>query len=190
MASLQETRIRSGLHILNPDDRTLSYLKKAGYAGFQDAPPEKLRELFIRSAEEVEALLWKRINSGAPTGAETVLSSGKYRDAVTSVVQGGGQFYLIYVALSSPKLAIHRVAHRVTQKGHGVPEDKIRKRWRESLQELPWFLHRATVSWVFDNSGDSPQLVARCSHGVVEQFQSTFRDLQRALRRTSHLQGD
>ena len=41
---------------------------------------------------------------------------------------------LWFIALSSPELAISRLAERVAQGGHNIPEDVIRRRYRRTCK--------------------------------------------------------
>ncbi len=77
------------------------------------------------------------------------------------------EFRLIYVMLQSPDLNVERVRVRVAKGGHAVPEDRIRKRWTRSLEQLPWFLEQADQAALFDNSGARPQLIGRKQAGRV-----------------------
>ena len=93
---------------------------------------------------------------------------------------------LIYVALRSPELAADRVARRVREGGHGVPEDKIRLRWTRSLKQLRWFASHATSFWVFDNSDSDatvpPLLVAHGQHGRLHKLaEAAFTELHAAF---------
>jgi predicted ABC-type ATPase len=56
---------------------------------------------------------------------------------------------------------------RVARGGHDVSEDKIRLRYTRSLAQMPWFLEAADRAWVYDNSGASPDLIARKEDGVL-----------------------
>ena len=93
---------------LNPDARTLLKLQAHGYQGFADAPIDVQTRLFFESADEVFEDLRKAISEGGVVGVETVLSSLKYRSLVDEVLSREGFVRLIYVALSSPSLAMSR----------------------------------------------------------------------------------
>lgn len=118
-------------------------------------------------------------------GVETVLSTAKYQPYVERVLAAGGQFGLIYIALRTPELACERVARRVREGGHDVPPDKIADRWKRSLENLPWFLARASYSFVFDNSNSAdlpPVLLARGEHGEFAlNLESAFPQLRASL---------
>jgi predicted ABC-type ATPase len=156
----------------NPDDRTLAKLRAAGFQGFQDGPVDVQTRLFLESADEVFSELMQALSQGRKVGVETVLSTDKYRMLVDAVHKAGGVFGLVYVALASPAIAKERVASRVKCGGHGVPEEKIEKRWLRSLENLAWFAERATQFWVIDNSDSdpriSPPLIVFGKQGYVE----------------------
>lgn len=59
---------------------------------------------------------------------------------------------LVYVSLRTADMAVDRVGNREAEGGHGVPEEKIRARFRRSHELMPWFLVRAAAGFVFDNS--------------------------------------
>jgi predicted ABC-type ATPase len=86
---------------------------------------------------------------------------------VTHVIEGGGTFELIYVALQSPDISRRRVQIRVCKEGHDVPTDRLHERWVRSLSFLPWFARRAHEIAIFDNSGVNPILVAKGGSGVM-----------------------
>ncbi|HXD85881.1 MAG TPA: hypothetical protein VN641_05280 [Urbifossiella sp.] len=144
------------LKIANPDARTLEKLQAAGYAGFADAPEDIQAKYFIDSANEVFAELEAALTQGQTVGVETVLSSDKYRALVEIVEEREGIFGLIYVGLGSPEISRERIAARVRRGGHGVPGNKLAVRWQRSLDSLGWFVRRATVFIIVDNSNSDP----------------------------------
>ena len=140
-------------------------------------------DLLTKRIQEVEKLLLDKANLEAvirierwieasirahqTVGAETVLSTDKYRRLVTEAKKRQFAIRLIYVTLASPDLNVQRVKIRVQKGGHDVPEDRIRSRWGKSLAQLPWFLQEADEAVIFDNSGSVPRLVGQKRHGEV-----------------------
>jgi predicted ABC-type ATPase len=57
-----------------------------------------------------------------------------------------------YVGLDSAETAIARVKKRVEMGGHGIPEDDIRRRYTESLQNLKEIVPFCNKIFVFDNT--------------------------------------
>jgi predicted ABC-type ATPase len=86
---------------------------------------------------------------------ETVFSHASKLDLVARAVQLG---YLVelHVMLVPEELAVARVAYRVAEGGHSVPEDKVRQRYRrlwELIAQARQIAHRARF---YDNSRSKP----------------------------------
>lgn len=60
----------------------------------------------------------------------------------------------------NPIVAISRVAIRVSQDGHNIPEDVIRRRFKAGLHNFHSFYSKVVNSWAFyDSSGLQPKLI-------------------------------
>jgi hypothetical protein len=57
-----------------------------------------------------------------------------------------------FCGLASPEMHIERVALRVSQGGHPIPEEKIRARWTSSIANLIGLLPYLAILHVYDNS--------------------------------------
>jgi predicted ABC-type ATPase len=154
---------------LNPDDRALAILRERGFRSFSDAPPLALTRAFLDAANAVLEIVTAKLAVGEAVGVETVLSSDKYRSVVEWVLQQSGFFGLIYVWLDSPETACARVRERVKRGGHDVPAEKIVARWQRSIDNLAWFLPRASRFWIYDNTNSdaevAPFLLAEGGNG-------------------------
>ncbi len=91
---------------------------------------------------------------------ETVLSSSKFEQPVTTAIAAGFMFGFVYVTVRSADVNAARVRNRVARGGHDVPADLIRSRRERSHMAAHWFAQRAHVGLVFDNSAASPALLA------------------------------
>lgn len=145
----------------NPDELARQILLERGFAGFAGVPPDQLHFAFITAADATIVNLKNCISQGTPCGVETVLSTDKYKELVNLVLASSGIFGLLYVGLRSPGIACQRVARRVREKGHDVPNDKIIARWSRSLVNLPWFAARASQFWIVDNSDEDPDATGK-----------------------------
>jgi predicted ABC-type ATPase len=68
---------------------------------------------------------------------------------------------LAFTALDSPEIALRRVAIRVSQGGHDVPEYVVRRRWAAGLRSLFDLYLPLVDQWIILDSSDGPlQLVA------------------------------
>jgi predicted ABC-type ATPase len=62
---------------------------------------------------------------------------------------------MIFVGLASVDMHLGRVKLRVAQGGHDIPEERIRRRWISSRQNLIALLPRLAQLQVFDNSAEA-----------------------------------
>ena len=95
---------------------------------------------------------------------ETTLSTRSYVTFIEKAKQLGYQVTCLFFLLDSEELAISRVATRVKEGGHHIPEDVIRRRYKSGLKNFfNLFLHRVD-NWLFvNNSGDSYEIIAEGS---------------------------
>lgn len=91
---------------------------------------------------------------------ETTLAGLAY---VRHIGQWRAQGYhvgLFFLSLPTVEAAIARVAERVQQGGHNIPEDVIRRRFDAGLRNLERVYKAAVDTWaVYDNSGEAPKLL-------------------------------
>ena len=89
--------------------------------------------------------------------------AGAYVPGIEKWRSEGYCFQLYYFWLPSADLAVQRVALRVKNGGHNIPEDTIRQRYSQSLKNLfRLYMPLADVWQVYDNERQGPaRLVAR-----------------------------
>jgi predicted ABC-type ATPase len=73
---------------------------------------------------------------------------------------------MFYVSLASLDLALPRIGGRVAAGRHGVPEEKVRKRWPLSHRMLRRFVPKLDVLYVYDNSSDPVLVASKTSAGI------------------------
>jgi predicted ABC-type ATPase len=67
---------------------------------------------------------------------------------------------LFFLSLPSVELAIARVAERVQQGGHDIPEPVIRRRYIAGRLNFERCYRAAVDAWaLYDNSGNEPAMV-------------------------------
>jgi len=125
-----------------------------------------LKAANIEAVKRIESWLIASIDVHESIGVETVLSTDKYRRLVRAAKSKGFEIRLVYVILQNPALNVERVRLRVRKGGHGVPEQKIRKRWGRSLKQLSWFLREADWALLLDNSRNL-RVIGRKENGIV-----------------------
>ena len=67
---------------------------------------------------------------------ETTLATRSYVQLVKRAHDKGYKVHLLFFCLESPEQAIQRVAQRVKEGGHNVPEDVIRRRFQLGISNL------------------------------------------------------
>lgn len=102
-------------------------------------------------------LMLKRLKelicSGKNFVFETTGSGTNYIKHLKEAQVKGYEVNLMFLWLPSPDLAVERVARRVKQGGHNVPEDTIRRRYYNGLKNLVhYYLPLVDKALVLDNS--------------------------------------
>jgi predicted ABC-type ATPase len=90
---------------------------------------------------------------------------------------------LCYIGLADSAQSMERVAMRVSQGGHDVPDDKLIARFPRSLDNLRAAIRRLPHVLVFDNSDlrTTFRLVAVFDHGQLRDLQDPAPDWLRPL---------
>lgn len=123
----------------------------------------------VRASE----LLLKRIDELVATRTtfsfETTLAARSYRAAILSWRCLGYRVAMYFIWLPSAEMAIQRVAKRVQEGGHNVPEAVIRSRYARGLSNLfNLYLPVVSVACVYDGSSFPPVLIAE-NEGEIER---------------------
>lgn len=91
---------------------------------------------------------------------ETTLSGKAYLRHIQQWQAGGYRVKLIFLKLDSAEEAIERVAQRVRQGGHNIPETVIRRRFAAGYNNFLSHYSLAVDSWaLYDNAGSVPRLI-------------------------------
>jgi predicted ABC-type ATPase len=91
---------------------------------------------------------------------ETTLAGQGYLKQIRNWRSQDYQIKLFFLALQSPEEAISRVAARVSQGGHHVPDEVVRRRFYAGLDHFENVYKNEVNFWRFyNNSGDVPLLI-------------------------------
>lgn len=117
---------------------------------------------------------------------ETTLASRTFAPWLTTLRGEGYRVSLLYLWLSSPELAIRRVALRVRLGGHAVPEDVIRRRFARGMSNFFKVYRPLADRWqVVDmSSAVAPRPVA-VGHGMCDDVihdATLWKEFQHAAR--------
>ena len=91
---------------------------------------------------------------------ETTLSGKRYARLIPHWQVQGYAVKLIFLSLPSVELALARVAARVRQGGHAIPEQTVRRRFDTGRKHFENVYKPLVDAWAhYDNSGDQPVLL-------------------------------
>jgi predicted ABC-type ATPase len=123
----------------------------AGLSPFNpEAAAIKAGRLMIREIQEHFA-------RGDSFAIETTLSGTSYARQIPKWRDAGYLVSLLFLQLPDAQAAITRVAARVKQGGHNIPEDVIRRRFHSGLNNFNSLYKPLVNLWVhYDNSGAEP----------------------------------
>jgi predicted ABC-type ATPase len=143
---------------LPAEAQTLSFVNAdliaAGLAPFNpETASFKAGRLMLEEIDEF-------VEAGKSFAFETTLSGHTYLKKIAVWQSHGYQVKLWFLSLPSADVAVSRVAIRVSQGGHNIPEEVIRRRFKVGLENFHNHYCKIVNSWAFyDNSGIEPKLL-------------------------------
>jgi predicted ABC-type ATPase len=116
----------------------------------------------IRAARIMLELMAEHLRRGESFAFETTLAARNFGKSIPEWRRDGYRVSLHFLKLPSTEAAMERVAARVRQGGHHVPEDVIRRRFISGWQNFE-SLYRGVVNdwYVWDASGTVPLAIHR-----------------------------
>jgi predicted ABC-type ATPase len=161
--------------LLNADRMMLSILPEADSSGALIDWAQELRDTdlgWMQVAQSgVKAFAAHAMLAKVPFAMETVFSHWKVLDDGTieskldliSDLQKAGYFVLLlFVGLTNAELSILRVATRVAEHGHGVPQEKLVDRFPRTQQAIREAAKIADATIFTDNSRSEKQAFTVC----------------------------
>lgn len=133
--------------------------------GLSPLAPERAQ---IEAGRLMLARVRQFIADGRSFAMETTLSGRTYRLLLKQAREAGFATHLDFLVLPSVEDSIRRVANRVIQGGHNVPEADLRRRFRLGLQNLFSLYRPFCDTWNVYLNADDATLVA---HGTPETLE-------------------
>ena len=113
--------------------------------------------------ERISTLMQKRVTFAI----ETTLSTRYYDSLIKKAHKAGYKVILLFFWLSSPEVAIKRVAKRVSEGGHNIPEDVIRRRYIAGIKNLFNIYSHIVDRWILvDNNTSKSVIFAEAEDGI------------------------
>lgn len=106
----------------------------------------------LAAAQMAEAMRNNLLSSRADFTFETVLSTERNLNLLKKAKDTGYFVRVYYVLTRNANINVARVAQRVANGGHDVPEDKIRSRYERCIKLIPEVMAVADIFNVYDNT--------------------------------------
>lgn len=114
-------------------------------------------------AIEAGRLMLRRIDEllqqGESFAIETTLTTRSYRQLVEQAHGKGYDVTLLFFWLHSPELAMKRVAERVSNGGHNIPVDVIRRRYYEGIRNFFNIYADIVDTWILADNSATPRVI-------------------------------
>lgn len=149
---------------------SMQYFKKINF-------DEKVREIGdwrdVGTGVKAFRLISKEMNDyfkqGISFTQETTLCGKNILQSIERAKKLGYHIEMHYVGLESVEIAKQRVSYRVSQGGHGIPEEDIERRYIESFKNLQKVLPQCDSFVLYDNT-DKFRAVAILLEGKYEEI--------------------
>ncbi len=132
--------------------------------GVSPLDPDAMRRRAARVALELTADF---IHSGTNFSIETTLAGRTHLRTIEAAHDGGFDVTLLYFIVADVETCLSRVARRVAEGGHAVPENDVRRRFARSIANFQPYAATVDVWRIFDNDGARPITMAEGRHGCL-----------------------
>jgi predicted ABC-type ATPase len=129
------------------------------------------RENFLKAAQKAESMRRECLRDLRSLAFETVFSTSEKVEFLRDAMAAGYFIRLFFVCTDSPEINGRRVAQRVREGGHTVPNDKIVSRYAKSVANGAVAIKFVDRAYIYDNSMEDapPSLLFRAMSGTLEK---------------------
>lgn len=125
--------------------------------------------------QRIDALL----KNGRSFSIETTLATRHYLSLIERAKKLDYRVTLLFFWLPSADMAIQRVQRRVSEGGHNIPEEVIRRRYHLGLKYF-FHLYQSEVDyWMLVNNSSSPREVIATGGKDKEQYVTNIEEYQK-----------
>ena len=126
-------------------------------AGLSPFEPEKSA---IQAGKLMLRKIDRQVQEEKSFAFETTLSGKGYARKIPKWRKDGYRVDLFFLSLRSPDVALKRVASRVSQGGHDIPPEVVRRRFVAGKENFHNIYKSIVSSWqYYDNNGTIPLLI-------------------------------
>jgi predicted ABC-type ATPase len=120
-----------------------------------------------RAARVALDLMHAMIDEKRSFSIETTLAGRTHLQTVERAKRAGFAVTLLFFIVRSPDICLARIARRVSEGGHDVPEADVRRRFERAIGCLRAYVGAVDLWRVFDNNGGRPEAVVEGRRGCV-----------------------
>jgi predicted ABC-type ATPase len=140
-------------------------------------------------ALEAGRIMLQRINTLLETGVdfafETTLATRSYVSFIKKAKEKEYTVKLLYFWLSSPQFAINRVATRVSEGGHHIPDDVVIRRYYRGINNLINLYAKICDTWIVIDNTEPPSEII--TNGSTDLEKTIFNnDIWETILKQSH----
>lgn len=141
-------------------------------AGLSPFNPESVA---IEAGRLMLSRIHELMKAGVDFAFETTLATRSYVSLVKAAQQAGYKVTLLFIWLDSPKTAIQRVADRVAEGGHNIPDNVIERRYYRGIFNLINLYIPICNRWIIVNNKDVvPELVAKGAQNEKNMIKNQY----------------
>jgi len=123
--------------------------------------PEDVDKAAIRAGRIMIEQMREFVRLQTSFAFETTCAGKSYLKLMQECSNNGWRVSLIYLWVPSPEYSISRVARRVSQGGHGIPDETIHRRYHAGLWNMRHlYLPLAHDATIYDNRDNALRLIA------------------------------
>jgi len=108
------------------------------------------------------------MTQGVSFSIETTLATRSYVSLVDKAHEQGYWVNLLFFWINSPEMAIQRVAKRVSEGGHNIPEEVIRRRYDLGLKNFFELFKERVDFWTLVDNTENPRVEIANKNQVLD----------------------
>lgn len=127
----------------------------------QGLSPFRPEAAAVRAGRIMMEMIRNCVRRGESFAIETTLSGRGYARHIPEWKKAGYSVTIFFLELPDAALAVQRVANRVAQGGHDIPEAVIRRRFSSGRRNFLHMYKPLADTWkLYNSSGEIPLLIA------------------------------
>ncbi len=105
---------------------------------------------------------------GKTFSIETTLATRSYVHLIKKAHAKGYVVHLLFFWLNSPEVAIQRVAKRVSEGGHNIPSDIVRRRYNLGIANFFNLYKDIVDTWMLVDNACNPRVIVATEERIIE----------------------